>query len=250
MTTSLPYRVGITLRDGSVDGWVFDLPGCRAIGGSREEVMALLPVVIADHAAWLTVHGESVQPGTAFEVMEEVSAPPRITEFCFEADRSPLQDEDLARALRHLLFAQEDLTALAGPLPDAVLDWKPPASAVKIDAIYPDVRSIREMLQHVAAALSFHLRGVGTVAERVPEPLRQDLAASFETAVARLQALDAEERAGTLYRRSGPRGDSEWTAAKAIRRIVNHVRFHTREVQQRLCWLTLGVPEVLPASRE
>jgi len=35
-----------------------------------------------------------------------------------------------------------------------------------------------------------------------------------------------------------------------IRRTIMHKRFHTREIEQRLCWLALGVPEVLPANRE
>ena len=43
MTT---YRVGITRRpEGSVDGWVFDLPGCRAVGGSLAETETLLSLV-------------------------------------------------------------------------------------------------------------------------------------------------------------------------------------------------------------
>jgi hypothetical protein len=37
---------------------------------------------------------------------------------------------------------------------------------------------------------------------------------------------------------------------KVMRRIISHKRFHTREIEQRLAWLTLGVPEVLPQNRE
>jgi len=35
-----------------------------------------------------------------------------------------------------------------------------------------------------------------------------------------------------------------------MRRIISHKRFHTREIEQRRSWLTLGVPEVLPQNRE
>ena len=110
---------------------------------------------------------------------------------------------------------------------------------------------MRDMVDHVGAAMSFHVRGVGDVAQRVQSPPGQpNLLTAFDTTVGRLRALNAEERAGTVYKTTGPRGEAEWTARKAIRRILNHQRFHTREIQQRLAWLTLGVPEILPASRE
>ncbi|HLF79331.1 MAG TPA: hypothetical protein VJB57_17755 [Dehalococcoidia bacterium] len=248
MTTT--YRVGLTIRNGSVDGWVFDLPGCRAVGGSREEVLGLLPVVIADHLAWLNQHGEQAGDASScdLKVIEEVTS---TSEFVFEDDKKPVTSEDIEAAVRHVGFAHADLKALTSVLPDTVLDWRVPPSAVKIDNIFPDVRSMRDMVDHVGAAMSFHIRGVGDVATRVRSPEGQpNLQTAFETTVARIRALNDEERAGTVYRITGPRGESEWTARKSLRRILNHQRFHTREVQQRLAWLTLGVPEILPVSRE
>jgi hypothetical protein len=35
----------------------------------------------------------------------------------------------------------------------------------------------------------------------------------------------------------------QWTVRKVIRRIISHERFHTKEIQQRLSWILLGVPE-------
>jgi hypothetical protein len=244
------YGVGITVREGAVDGWVFDLPGCRAIGGSVDEVVALLPVVIGDHIAWLDGHGEVTRDAFPFDfqVVEEVHS---NGEFVFEADRAPLTQAELDAAIGGIGFAHEDLVALVRPLPDVVLDWRVPASAVKIDNIFPDVRSIRDMVSHVGAAMSFHIRGVGEAAGRVPSPPGQPtLFTAFETNVARLRALNDEERSGKVYRTTSPRGEAEWTARKSLRRVVNHQRFHTREIQQRLSWLTLGVPEILPESRE
>jgi hypothetical protein len=243
------YNVGIARRDGSVDGWVFDLPGCRAIGATADEVLTLLPVVIADHIVWLDGHGEVTRDAFPFDVkvVEDVSS---TSEFCFEADRAALTDEHLEQAVRHIGWAHADLVQRTRELPDIVLDWKPPASAVKIDAIYPDVRSIREMLAHIAAAMTFHIRGVGDVTERVPDPECATLFNASDTTLSRLRGLNEEERSGKVYTRTGPRGESEWSARKAVRRIANHIRFHAREVEQRLCWLTLGVPEVLPVSRE
>lgn len=244
----MTYRVGITQRGGNVDGWVFDLPGCRAIGSSVDDVQTLLPAVIAVHVAWLSGHGETgLDPKAGFEVVEALEGG---AELCFAADRTPLSDADLERAVRHLGYAQADLQALVAPLTDAVLDWRPPASAVKID-FYPDVRSIREMLGHVATGMSFQLRGLGDAVARVPGPAEAtDLTGAHTSAVARLRALDSEERSGKQYHLEGQRGATDWTAAKSVRRLINHHRFHTREIEQRLCWLTLGVPEVLPVSRE
>ena len=165
--------------------------------------------------------------------------------------RLPLADADLQIAVRRVGFAQDDLAKAIEHLPEAVLDWRVPPSAVRIDNIFPDVRSIRDMLGHVASAMSFHIRGVGDVATRVPAPEgTPDLATARDLTIARLRALTDEERSGRVYKLSGPRGESEWTARKAIRRIINHQRFHAREIEQRLCWLTLGIPEVMPVSRE
>jgi len=247
---SSSYRIGLTIRDDAVDGWVFDLPGCRAIGGSVDEVLGLLPAVVADHVLWLSQHGNKAgeAPSFDFKVVEEVRS---NAEFVFEADKEAVTRDDIEATVRYVTYAHEDLMALTQPMNDALLSWKVPPSAVKIDDRFPDVRSIRDMVAHVGAAMSFHIRGVGDVANRVRSPEGEpNLTTAYETAVARLRALNDEESSGTVYGATGPRGEAEWTARKAFRRIVNHQRFHTREVQQRLAWLTLGVPEFLPASRE
>ena len=140
MTT---YSVGVHVRPASVDAWVLDLPGCRTIGRDRAESMALLPVVVGEYLAWLRGHGMDVDPGAPadFKVVEEVKSE---LEFCFAADGEPLSSDDLGPVLRLTDYAAEDLLTLYSRLPDVVLDWRPPESAVKIDNIFPDVRSIRE----------------------------------------------------------------------------------------------------------
>ncbi len=245
----MTHPVGIVIRDGAVDGWVFDLPDCRAIGGTTDEVRSLLPAVIADHVLWLQAHGEKPDATDFdFDVIEEVSSD---AEFAFEDDRQASLPDDIEAAARFVTYANEDLVSLTGAMPDALSSWKVPATAVRIDDRFPDVRSINDMVAHVGSAMSFHIRGVGDVINRVALPEGPaTLQSAFETTLRRFQAFDAEERSGRLYTIKTPRGDAEWTARKAFRRIINHQRFHTREVQQRLAWLTLGVPEFLPASRE
>lgn len=248
MTT---WEVGIARRETTVDAWVFGLEGCRAIGDDLDQALALVPVVIGEHLAWLASHGEPVSTGdTEYKVVEEVDAVGR-SEYVFEADKQPLAQADVEQAARRIQYAHADLLSLAERLPDVVLDWRPPESSVKIDNIFPDVRSIRDMVTHVAQAMHFHLRGVGDVTQRVPAPDGEpDLAAAMETALARIRSLNQEEMAGTVYRVPGRSGEAEWTARKALRRILNHQRFHAKEIQQRLCWLTLGIPDVRPVSKE
>jgi hypothetical protein len=241
------YRVGISAGAGNVDGWALDLPGCRYAGVDAEEVRRLMPVVIAEHLAWLRGHGEDVDPDASFAI-DVVEVAPPIGDSYFQGDQEPLSAEDLALIVARVGYAQRDLMALAG-LPDQILDWKPPASAVKIGG-YPDVRSPREMVAHVAEFLTIHLRGLSDLTDRVPGPAVEGIEAAFGLAVARLRALNADELAGTVYRRPGQPEGTGWTARKSIRRLIGHVRFHAREIEQRLCWLALGVPEVLPVPRE
>ena len=245
------YRVGVAVTSGgpgtgpNATAWVFELPGCRTVSGSVEESLDLVPVAIGEYLAWRDGRAEGPFD---YEVVEEVR---QEGEPIFEDDRRPVTDQDLEAAIHSLTKAYEGLSGLLKPLPDIVLDWKPPATSVRIDAIYADVRTIREMAEHVAQALTFHIRSVGHAEERVPPPADpKDLHQAFGVAVERLRRLDHEERSGRLYVRETPRGTSEWTARKAIRRMVNHMRFHTGEAASRLTWPTLAVPVVLQGNRE
>ena len=243
------YRAGIARRaDGSADAWVFDLPGCRAAGGSVDDVKALLPVVVAEHIAWLQAHGESVATDADLSVVEEVDG---RGEFVFAADKERVGNADIETAIRRAGYAQDDLIALVRPLPDLVLDWRPPASSVKIDAIFPDVRSMRQMLEHVVGAeAGYYARSLSDAAPSGPPTDTGDIEALQESTADRWRGWTPEQRS-RVYRRERPDGSvGEWSARKVIRRTIMHKRFHTREIEQRLCWLALGVPEVLPANRE
>ena len=243
----MTYRVAIAKRpDGSADAWVADLPGCRAAAGSLRDAMDLLPVVVGDHLAWLAGHGESVDPSTPFEheVIEETEA---RGEYTFAFDREAMARDEMETAIRHAGYAHADLLSQLNGLPDVVLDWVPPASSVKIDQIFPDVRSMRMMLEHLATVEANYY--VGSLSDEPGERFEPSLAELHELSARRLQAL-SDATLGRLFVRTGPRGEMQWTARKVMRRIISHKRFHTREIEQRRSWLTLGVPEVLPQNRE
>jgi hypothetical protein len=200
---------------------------------------------VADHLAWLAGHGEQADASAPvdYEVVEEK----QVGEIVFDFDREPLSRFEMETALRHAGYAHADLIALLASLPDAVLDWVPPGSSVKMDQIFPDVRSIRMMLEHLATGEANYY--IACLGEKRAEPIDVTLADLHLSSSARLRAL-SDEALGRVFTHMGPRGEIHWSARKVMRRIIYHLRFHTREIEQRRSWLTLGVPEVMPENRE
>jgi hypothetical protein len=243
------YRIAVTKRpDGSADGWLIDLPGCRATAGSFDAMWELLPVVAGDHLAWLARHGESVSASAPaeFKIVEESE---RRGEVAFDFDCQPMSRDELERGISHAAYAHADFLIAVERLPDAVLDWRPPASAVKIDQVFPDVRSIRQMVEHCLTTESRYYFAAFTN-QLPPDPDHIPAANELHGATAaRLRSFD-DEALSRVFKGTGPRGETEWTVRKVLRRVIIHKRFHTREIEQRLCWLTLGVPEILPVNRE
>ena len=241
----IKYRAGLAKRADGVDAWVFELPGCRAVGINIAEAVELLPLAIAEHIAWLRSHGEQLDNDFDYEVTEEKDA---LGEIVFEADAEPLTNDEVETGIRRMGYSQQDILAIAGPLPQRLLEWRPPSTSVKADERVPDPRTMREMLEHAAGAETYFLRNIIEPAPASPPP-SADFEAGRRATLEHLRALDLGS-SGAVYKHQGPRGEAEWSARKVIRRIINHQRFHAREVEQRLCWLALGVPDVIPANRE
>ena len=168
-------------------------------------------------------------------------------EYTFAFDREAMTRDEMETAIRHAGYAHADLMTVLNGLPDVVLDWVPPASSVKIDQIFPDVRSMRMMLEHLGTVEANYY--IGSLADEPGERIEVSLPELHASSETRLRALP-DETLGRLFTRTGPRGEMQWTARKVMRRIISHKRFHTREIEQRRSWLTLGVPEMLPQNRE
>lgn len=242
------HKVGISTNPGSVEAWVFDLPGCHAGATSISEVRDILPAVISEHLLWLERHGEAIDDGVAFEVTEEVDAPNSGAadgEFCFEADRVPASTEEIETAVHRMGYARDDLLAVVDGLPDIILDWTPPASALAwVDSWAPEVRSIRGIIRHIASGDFYYRTGLQEE-QPPPDPPDElnDLALQRARAIDIIRSLSDEQRA-RVYRPRRPwqQGIEEWTVRKALRRIIIHERFHTKEIEQRLAWLLLSVP--------
>jgi hypothetical protein len=251
------YRCGIAIREDGVDAVVFDLPGCQTQVANRDDAVAVLPVVIAEHLAWLDGHGQVTRDAFPFavEVVEEVDVPSLAGvadgEFLFADDLRPVSRGEVEEALLRLAFARRDLLAVVRGLPDAVLDWRPPSAALRTDPWAPERRSIRDVLGHLAAADTYYAFNVGAA----PPPLlsdaaRADLFGQRDRAVQRYRSLSEADLAARFEKRQPwqTRGAEHWTVRKALRRAIGHERFHCREVEQRLAWLLLGAPELSPAA--
>jgi hypothetical protein len=243
----MAFRVGLALYGSFVHAWVLDLPGCLVGGRDHEEIAARLPLVVAEHGAWLRSHGEAgVEPGP-WRVTETVDA--RLHEatggeFCFAADRTPLSRADLEGASARMEHARADLLDEVGRLPDAVLDWCPPETTVAaFDTWAPEVRTMREIVTHVLQLEAYYRDGLrdgpaAGIFESVADP-----ATERALTIARLRALsDAERRRVFRPLRPSRHMAEEWTAAKVLRRIIAHERAHTAEVVQRRTWLLLDMP--------
>jgi predicted RNase H-like HicB family nuclease len=245
----MKHQVWLVTYGGYLHAWVLDLPGCVTGAHDMDELAQALPVVIAEHVAWLREHGEVVEERDGWEVAETVDGR-RLDaiggEFCFAGERVPLAPEELEGLIARMQHARADLLGSVEPLPDAVLDWEPPPFAVaSVDAWAPEVRTIRAIIEHVLQLELYyrdglHDRPAKGIFERV-ENADSERARTIEL----LRSLPDEER-GRAYWPVRPSRTvaEEWSVRKVIRRIISHERAHTAEVQQRRTWLLLGVPRL------
>ncbi|HEY8173890.1 MAG TPA: DinB family protein [Dehalococcoidia bacterium] len=244
------YRAGLSVTATEVNAIVFDLPGCSFSAASVSDARTLLPAAIAEYLSWLASHDEEVAPGdTDAEIVEEVdpnAGDVADGEFCFDDDLRPVTDDEIERAIQLLQRSRGDLVSTIESLPDVLLDWRPPLSAMaRVDEWKPGVLTIREIVRDISAAESYY-RGALLDGDGPPDPDAElyDLALQRERLIATLRALPASDR-GRVFRRTMPwqeSGEEHWTVRKVIRRVVGHERFHTAEIRQRLTWVLLGVP--------
>src|SRR5690349_2148619 len=96
----MTYNVGISRRpDGLVEGWALDLPGCRAIAPSYDEMVSLMPVAIGEYLAWMNRHGDL--PPSAYPIeWKAVETIETSGDFAFEAEKQPLSQHEVEGAIK------------------------------------------------------------------------------------------------------------------------------------------------------
>ena len=242
--------MGIVNADPAWEAIAFDLPGCIVNATSLSELLEIAPIVVAEHVAWLRSSKIDVaaDDGIEIQIAEEIRAAEQDAadgEFCFTDDLTPVSDADMTVGLAILESSRRDLLGAVKDVPDAILDWRPPLSAMaRVDEWNPDARTIREITREIASAEGYYRTAltdgldVGEAAGDV-----DDLAAHRASLIATLQSLGADDR-GRLFKPQRVWQDrpEDWTVRKVIRRVISHERFHTAEIRQRISWLLVGVP--------
>jgi len=241
------HPVALVTYPTTLHAWVLDLPGCIAGALDEAALAATLPITIAEHLAWLSRHGERLESRTGWRVVERLDGRDyeRVGgEFCLDADRAALAPDELERLIRRMTFARAGLLAAVDGLPDALLDWQPPLSAMRsVDPWAPEARTIRGVLEHVLQLEAYYRDGLrdgpsSGIFSPVSDPTTER-ALTLDL----LRALDDATRS-RVYRPTRPSRDhaEEWTVRKLIRRTISHERAHTAEIQQRRTWPLLGLP--------
>ena len=74
MAQPIRYTAVIERSGNDYNAWVPDLPGCGAVGGSPEEVVARLRAAIEQHIRAIRADGDSVPSPASTAVVVEVAA--------------------------------------------------------------------------------------------------------------------------------------------------------------------------------
>jgi hypothetical protein len=154
----------------------------------------------------------------------------------FGPDREPLSRSELETCLRYAGYSRADLLALTHRLPDAVLDWRPGPD----DPHAHEAMTIREILRHVGNAEEWFVSRL-VHPDRLPVQWQDDaempillfLEMERRTAMALLRELTDAEREDVTYPTwFTDHPDEPWTARKALRRLLEHEREHTRHIRE------------------
>ncbi|MDQ3549369.1 MAG: type II toxin-antitoxin system HicB family antitoxin [Chloroflexota bacterium] len=240
------YDVYLEVGEGGVSmAHVLQLPGCAAGGDSLDDALANVVDAIADYYDWLGRHADPSHDGTSAITIELAEITRGVGPFqrgdkaaIFGPDREPLSRDELETCLRYAGYSRLDLLAQTRDLPENVLDWRPGPD----DPHAHDAMTVREILRHVGNAEEWFVSRLVSP-ERLPVEWQDDthlpifnfLAMQRRTATKLLRELNDDEREAVLYPTwFTDHADEPWTARKALRRLLEHEREHTRHIRELL----------------
>lgn len=223
-------------RDGLCMAHVLSLPGCAAVGRTRKAALAELPAAIRQHTTMLARHGEKIAPpGTfRFKVVETIRGSGAFHRgdraALFAADRHPLTPAGRDTLLRHAAHIRARLLALVRDLPASILDWQPPDGGM----------TIRQILRHIGNAEEWYLSRLVSPRSLPLEwkndhrlPIFQFLRMERRTVFRLFRKLTADQLSGVVRPKHFTRHPAEqWTARKALRRLLEHEIEHTAHIRQ------------------
>lgn len=71
----MKYTVIIEKGPANYGAYIPDLPGCVAVGDTREEVISLLTAAVADQVELMAEHGETIPPPASAAIEVDVAVP-------------------------------------------------------------------------------------------------------------------------------------------------------------------------------
>jgi len=213
---------------------VLDLLGCVVHAGTTELALQATPQAIRSFLAFLSLHGEQVDPDAPFEtpIQEHVMQGSWLgygdPTPGFSPDFEPLSRDTLEQGVQRLAWMIRDLVERLSGLDPAQWEAEPEHG-----------RTLAAILEHMAESQVVYLRYLLGPQDGVREELRsvrsggQGRLAAFQTLydlhIQRLGALSGEE-----LERSVPHGQVLWTAHRALRRSLEHAWEHVQEIDARL----------------
>ena len=201
------------------------LLGCVNGGETTQQALDAAPDAIRAYLRFLKRSGERIDPTAAFKtrVANHDTSGGFLGSAWLETDTEPLTSRESDALMRRLSAMHGDLRRLAGKLTSKQLDAKPAKG-----------RPIRQILRHVLAEGAY-LRGIsgvsrlqGDAEKGLIEPL-DALDRMFDLEVERLRTMTDEERSIVIMR-----GQTPWSARRAMRSMLEHCWEHYVEIAARL----------------
>ena len=197
-----------------------ELPGCFSSASTFEEALKNLPAAISTYLDWLKKNditiGEDDGSGISVVVKEHLAAIDGQKGPRFEADLPPPDDLEVDNALNVAAVARTELLELYEGVPGPDRDRK----------LYSGEWSLTQHLAHVVETEAWYASRLMDAPPANPGPdLQSDVSmALFDNAMdveLLMRGLTLEQRE-RVFLHNG----EEWTAAKVLRRMVQHLREH------------------------
>ena len=223
--------------EGNAMAHVLSLPGCFSQGTDRHKAIAALPKAVRCYNAWLQRHGRSAgraQDAVEVAVVEEVvdvgPFAPGDAAALFRPEKEPISADEMEYRFLLMTYNRADLLELAADLQECILDFEVDSSSF----------TIREVLRHVGNVEEWYVSRL-VDPDTLPSewdgddalPIFPFLEMERRTVVERLRRLTATERSKVSRPdRWTDHPEEQWTARKALRRLLEHEREHIGHVKE------------------
>lgn len=199
--------------------------GCIAQGDTTEAAIVNAPDAIRTYLAFLERSGESASPAAPFDtrVADHNKDGSFLGGGFLRTDAEAMSTTESDRLMRRLASLHAELRRITDGLTPKQLDAQPSKG-----------RSIHRILTHVCVEGGYlrGVKGASRLQRQADEGLidpRDALDQLHELEIARLHAMDDEERSAVVLR-----GENRWSVRSAMRKMLEHAWEHHLEMAERL----------------